>query len=229
MGYYHRVFNEDGSLKEIIDTRTLEEAKEERIGWLKIAYGEAINEQYPAYKQSNVAMGLLHPAEAESVKLGIQNMRLEYDRRKRTIQAATTLAALDAIVDSDFASFIALDDAKQSKVEEITAYARNKLNSSQFTWGGHTFNFTPETSIKANGLATMGAKGAFPDPFSWTDATGTEVPMTDADFNTLGTGFAFAVAGHNLTIETTAKVKAGEVMALATVAEVLAYDASAGW
>lgn len=92
-----KVTYENGVIVEIVDDRTLEGAKLDLIYMIREKCGEDILAAYPAYKQSNAALGLLSPEETQAIKDGIQALRNECNAKEAAINACTTLEELDAL------------------------------------------------------------------------------------------------------------------------------------
>lgn len=86
----------DGSV-EIFDDRTLFQAKEERIDFLREMTTQHIDQTCPQSTQQNAALGIYEPARCEAIKSYIAACRNEYLRCKALILAATSNDESDAV------------------------------------------------------------------------------------------------------------------------------------
>ena len=81
----------DGKPMEVIDTRTLEEAKAETIAVTKETCGQLIEEQAPSFKQINAAMGLYDAAKCQAIKDAVQSLRDKQSKMEDEINALTNI------------------------------------------------------------------------------------------------------------------------------------------
>lgn len=213
----------NGVLVSVTDTRTLAGEKARRIEQLKIAFSDSINEAYPPYKQSNAALGIMDAAEAEALRLGIQNMRIQYEAKKSAINNASDLQELDTIYDDNFTLFLTQPDALTAKITEVDALLRSKLNNSTFTHNGGTFRYHPSAQLDATSLV---ASIATYSPIPWEQTNGSQMNFATAeDFM----AFASAMRAHGVALNIAAKTHLYALSQLNTVQDILNYDTTAGW
>lgn len=88
---------ENGAIKEIVDTRTLQNSKLTMISLAKEAASIRIFSKYPQFKQINAALGILSDDEASGIKSGIQLIRSELAELEEKINNCSTLDELDSL------------------------------------------------------------------------------------------------------------------------------------
>jgi hypothetical protein len=91
-------YSKTGADPVVIDDRTLDQAKDERISYLKYFITKQLNEAgLDSVTQQNAALGIYEPARCEAIKNYISACRNEYLRCKGLILAATTNEAADSV------------------------------------------------------------------------------------------------------------------------------------
>jgi hypothetical protein len=88
----------NGSLVEVLDNRTLQEAKNEKVNFIReIASLQIKNSGLDESTQQNAALGIYSPERCEAIKSYIAACRNEYLRCKGLIQAAQTNDEADSV------------------------------------------------------------------------------------------------------------------------------------
>jgi len=91
-------YSKTGADPVVIDDRTLDQAKDERISYLRYFITKQLNEAgLDSVTQQNAALGIYEPARCEAIKNYIAACRNEYLRCKALILAATTNDEADAV------------------------------------------------------------------------------------------------------------------------------------
>jgi hypothetical protein len=88
--------HQDGRI-EVFDDRTLDNAKNERIDFMRELTTQHLNKSCPQSTQQNAALGIYPPERCEVIKSYISACRNEYLRCKSLILAATTNDEADAV------------------------------------------------------------------------------------------------------------------------------------
>jgi hypothetical protein len=90
-------YGPNGELLEVIDTRTLEFAKEDRIRLLKYEGTIYIETNYPDFKQRNAAMGIYDEAENTRIISGVKACIDRIKELEAQINACSTNDEVDTI------------------------------------------------------------------------------------------------------------------------------------
>jgi len=91
-------YSKTGAIPVVIDDRTIDQAKEERISYFRYFLTKHLNEcGLDTATQQNAALGIYEPARCEAIKSYIAACRNEYLRCKALILAATTNDEADAV------------------------------------------------------------------------------------------------------------------------------------
>lgn len=98
MAFRHELYDGQGNLVEVTYTKTLEEAKAEKLAEIKAACGEAITRFAPAFKQINAALGVYDDSQAAEITQWIQDCRLQCDQLEADLEAINSYDQLDFIV-----------------------------------------------------------------------------------------------------------------------------------
>ena len=88
--------HQDGRI-EVFDDRTLDNAKNERIDFMRELTTQHLNKSCPQSTQQNAALGIYPPERCEAIKSYIAACRNEYLRCKTLILAAQTNDEADAV------------------------------------------------------------------------------------------------------------------------------------
>lgn len=127
-------------------------------------------------------------------------------------------AAVQAIIDA----YDPLPDAKARKWEAIKA-ERDRRKEAGYMVAGHRYHSDQASRIQQLGLVIMGAN--IPPGLQWKTVDNGFVPMTQ----TLAQQIFAATAHNDATLHAVAEMKKAAVNALNTLAEVEAFDVTAGW
>lgn len=120
---------------------------------------------------------------------------------------------------------IDIDMIKERKISEIQNHFSSLIESFTIDYKSTQFTINQETLNNITELQSLvSITGQFPNPFSWTDATGQEVAFTQAEFN----NFVQIAGIQKLSYVSTVKTHVATVKALQTVDEILDYKYMGG-
>lgn len=157
----------------------------------------------------------------------VVDVRPSVDPRIEALELDSVTVGQDAVTRTYVVAAKDVELVRSGKIQEIERKEASLTASSLFLYDEKVWTLSAESSQNVDGLQTaMSLPGAtFPSPFSWTDAYGTEVPMSEAYFQ----GFAGAMLTAKLTISGASKAHVAAVKALDNALDIANYDYSAGW
>ena len=157
----------------------------------------------------------------------VVDVRPSVDPRIETLELDSVVIGEDAVTRTYVVVAKDIEVVRTGKIQEIERKEASLAGNSLFLYDEKVWTLSAESSQNVDGLQTaMSLPGAtFPSPFSWTDAYGTEVPMTEAYFQ----GFAGAMLTAKLTISGASKAHVAAVKTLDDALDIANYDYSAGW
>lgn len=120
---------------------------------------------------------------------------------------------------------IPLDVLKHNKISEIKNYAKQLTTQSLFQHNGAVYELSSVATSNASELYTFSSLASFPNNFTWTDAEGNEVSMTEVEFH----NFVMALGAQKLNIIGVSKYHITSVTGLTDPLAIYNYDFSTGW
>jgi hypothetical protein len=157
----------------------------------------------------------------------LEEVKPTYDHRIERLTSYADDIQAAKVVRTWTKESISIEVLKSQKIRKIENYEASLAGNSLFRYDDKTWTLSAESASNVDGLQTaMSLPGAtFPNPFSWTDADGNEVPMSEAYFQ----GFAGTMLVAKLTIAGASKTHKAAVSALTEPLDVVEYDYRAGW
>lgn len=148
-----------------------------------------------------------------------------YDNRIERVVPGTLVFNGTSATQNYVKESIPLDVLKHNKLTAIGNYSKQLLYSSLFQYNNAIYELSTTSTSNASELYVFSTLATFPSNFSWTDADGNEVAMTQTQFN----NFVIALGTQKLNIIGVSKYHSAAVSALTDPLLVFNYDFSTGW